>query len=102
MIILTDDAVAKLREALAEAVQSLEYIVRAHPTATGAWKRADDIKAGHAALAILDAAPTVEQAGYRFPKAGIENGYHYSDNLNGEEDRFKDKWTPLYARTEVK
>ena len=32
---------------------------------------------------------------YRFPKAGIKNGYGYSDNLDGEENRFKPLWEPL-------
>lgn len=36
---------------------------------------------------------------YRFPKAGINNGYHYVDSLEGEEPRFYERWEALCLAT---
>lgn len=41
---------AALREALTEAVQSLEYVEHMHPTASGGFKRHEDIKRATLAL----------------------------------------------------
>lgn len=39
----------------------------------------------------------VDPVAYRFPKSGINNGYYYTESLDGEEDRFRSHWEALYA-----
>jgi hypothetical protein len=33
---------------------------------------------------------------YRWPKAGVNNGYHYLDSIEGEEPRFNPLWERLF------
>lgn len=47
--------------------------------------------------AKLAALLTQEPTAYRFPKAGINNGYNYCESMDGEEPRFLKAWEKLYA-----
>jgi hypothetical protein len=87
------------------AAASSEWDVRGHLAASlTCWhrltgKEADELVAmfqGRPAQATQQAEPVVA---YRFPKAGINNGYNYVDSLEGEEPRFYGHWEALCLAT---
>ena len=53
----------------------------------------------HVAMLVHYAQQPVQQepVAWRFPKAGIDNGYHYTETLQGEESRFLKSWEPLFT-----
>ena len=59
----------------------------------------DELANRDAKLAALE---KQEPVAYRFPKAGVDNGYNYCDSLGGEEPRFLKLWEKLYAAAKFK
>ena len=53
-----------------------------------------DLQKDSEALAAIRA---LEPVAWRFPKAGINNGFNYVESMHGEEARFLSCWEPLYT-----
>jgi hypothetical protein len=110
MIILTDEEVAQMREALKDATEAIKY--HNEDDTIGSRGCCDVLSyeshratcTASIAFAILDAAPTVEQVAWIFPN-DLQNLLEmetskevYSVEVSGPEGRS----VPLYARTEGK